>query len=303
MASTTNFLLFKVTVEPYENDDESYVNLTEMLDDPKPSYEAMTSGGDRFELDGTIRKTHNIYYGTFCLVQTNELPTIVRVGSEPEDLLNGEDDSTGLGHYTSFFYDPSREMIGVQSNRNGISANGIAMFFKRNYYTKAVYFEYVINPAELARLNNITQINSFEISIAKLQNADAFGHANDQVAFKEITAIADSTNANVFRLYFGVGYEKESSLTKSSILKYARSIMRKRQDTNVTKIEVRGREGDEEFIQIIDLINNKIKLVVSLPRTRSANRIYVERIITNVLAEYNNILPDLNNYKVKAKQQ
>lgn len=299
MSGTTHFLLYRVTIEP-NDDDDSFENFKQILDTPLETYEGLMFRGNKFQLDGTIRKTQGIYYGTFCLIQTSELPIKAKFGQEPEDLLS-DDEDTGLGHYTSFFFDSSNNMIAVQNNRNGISANGIAAFFKRNYIFRDIQFEHVINPAELARLDNLTQIKSFEISIAKLENGAAFSKDTDSLSFKEVTKMADSTKANVFRLYLGVGYEKEDSLLKGGVKQYIRSLLGKQNVNNITKIEVRGRENDEESLEIIDLINNKIRFTVTLPKARSVNRGYVQKLVTSGITEYQKILPDLESFKIKAK--
>jgi hypothetical protein len=299
MAATTSFLLFKVTIEPYDTD--SYETLQEILDDPKDAYTLMAHDGDQFGLDGLVRKTQGLYYGTFCLVQTQELPQKRKIGEEPEDLFDDDDADVGLGHYTSFFYDSANAMICIQSNRSGISANGIAHFFRRNYHIKDILFEFVINPADLARLDGLTQLNSFEISIAKLQDAQAFSKNSTNASFNELVSIADNTQANTFRLYFGIGYQRNDSLVKAKVRRYLQSVINHQENNNVTKIEIRGREGDEENIQVFDLINNKIKLIVKLPRSRYVDRVYTKSLITKAIAEYQGILPELGTYKIKAK--
>lgn len=299
MSGTTHFLLYRVTIEP-SDDDESFENFKEILDHPRDKYQGMMHSVHKYQLDGIIRKTQGIYYGTFCLIQTSELPTKAKFGEEPEDLL-GDDEEIGLGHYTSFFFDSTNNMIAVQNNPNGISANGIAAFFRRNYEFRDIIFEHVINPDELAKLNNLTQIRSFEISIAKLENGQAFSKDTDSLSFKEVTKMADSTNANVFRLYLGVGYQKENTLSKGGIRKYINSILGKQAANNITKIEIKGREGDEESLEIIDLINNKIRFTVTLPKARSVNRGYVQKLVTSGITEYQKVLPALHSYKIKAK--
>ncbi|HEY4061196.1 MAG TPA: DUF6731 family protein [Puia sp.] len=299
MAATTTFVLYKATVKPYE--DDSYESLKEILDNPLDEYQPMARNGEVFGLEDKVRKTQGIYFGTFCLVQTRELPQKVKFGEEPEDLFDDDDDEVGLGHYTSFFYDSVNDMIGIQSNRNGISANGVAAFFRRNYNIHSILFELVINPADLARLDNLTQVHSFEVSIAKLQDAQAFGKNSKNASFKEFTTIADNTDANVFRLYFGIGYQRNDSLSKRNIRKYLQSIINNQGVSNVTKIEIRGREGDDDNIEVIDLINNKVKFIVTLPRSRYVDRVYTKSLVTKAISGYQTILPELNTYKIKAK--
>ena len=299
MSGTTTFILFRVTIEPKDKD--SFQNFQEILDTPLDEYQPMASNGNRFELEGKIRQTQGLYYGTFCLNQTQELPPIVKFGAAPKELLADEDDDTGIGHYTSFFYDPMHQMVGIQNNRNGISANGIAAFFKRNYEMRDILFEFVINPAELARLNNLTEISSFEVSIAKMENGSAFSSNSDSLTFRQATKVADDTNANVFKLFYGVGYQRGATLRKGSVIDYIKSILGKGAVNNITKIEIKGRETDDANMHVIDLINNKIKLIVTLPRARSINASYNQKIITKAIQEYKDIVPELKSYKIKAK--
>jgi len=297
---STYFHLYKLTVEPRA--DSVYTTFTELLNNPPVKPITLAKKGNPFQLEDKINKKNDIYTGTFCLIQKNELPPKAQFGKKPEKILDDEDDG-GLGHYTSFVYDSSNEVIAIQSNRNGINANELAAYFRRNYKVKEIILEIIINPDKLEELNRMTKISSFEVSIAKPQNGSFIGSGSKgKKSIDEINKIADDTNASVVRLSLGIGYSKDSSLKRSSILSYVRNLLSKTQHIDVKKIEVKGKEADNNHIEVLDLVTNKVVIEVKYTAPRSMSPGFLSYILNKVVDEYTNLKPRLDKvYKVKRK--
>jgi hypothetical protein len=298
MSNHSTFDLFKIS---FDNEDEDVLSFKKILDSPLEKYSKIAKNGNKIDLDGLIKKDGELYFGIFCLLQTTELPPKAKFGKEPTEILSEDDEDTGLGHYTLFIFDPTNEVIIIQRNRNGVSYNGIAYFFQRNYNVRNFEFEILINPAELKQLSKLSVINTFEFSIAKPESSTAFFDNTDSKSMKQIMRVADDTNANVLKIQFGIGYERSSSLKKSSIIDIARSLLKNKKE-DLQKIEIRGRETDESGIEMVDLINNRAKIIVPTPKVRSITRVYLVKIIKKAIEEYRKIKPDLDKvYKVKRK--
>ncbi|HVY75926.1 MAG TPA: DUF6731 family protein [Puia sp.] len=294
MASYT-FFLYQVDVT-IRNPDET-LSFEHILRNLPDSLQVLARNGNQFTLDERIRQTQGVYYGAFCLYQTTELPPKVKLGEEPEDLLS--DNDAGLGYYTAFFYDPTNNFIGVQVNQNGISASGIAYFFKRNSTAKEIDFRIVIDPEEFDKLDGLSHISNFDISIAKPVNASQFASTSDSATFKELMSLADKSGSGVLKMHLGTGYGK-SSLNKNVVKRIAKLLLRKATDYNVTKIEIKGRENEDDNQKVIDLINNKVKLTFIMAKQRSYNRSRVKAVITKAIEEYSNISSGLSRFAVKA---
>lgn len=296
---STYFHLYKITVEPRE--DSVYKTFQEILENPPVRPVTMAKNGNPFQIEGNIKKSGNVYTGTFCLIQKKELPTKAQFGKEPELIIDDEDDG-GLGHYTSFMYDSSNDVIAIQANRNGVSANGVASYFRRNYKVKDIALEIIINPDKLEQLLKMTTISSFQVSIARPENA-AFVNSTNKKAFSEMNTIADNTDANVLTLQIGVGYKRDSTLKKQSIFSYVRSLMSKNQTLDVRKIEIKGKEHEEDNVDTLDLITNKVFIPVVYKSPRTINPRFLNSILKQVIEQYAALKPKIDKtYKVKRSQ-
>jgi hypothetical protein len=294
--ATTHFFLYKITVEPKE--DSVHKTFSEILENPPVRQVTMAKKGNPFQLEGKIKKVNNLYYGTFCLIQKNELPTKAQFGKEPENIIDDEDEA-GLGHYTSFMYDSTNGVIAIQSNRNGASANGLAAYFRRNYKVRDITLEIIINPDELEKLEKMSTISSFQVSIAKPENG-TFAASGSKRSFSEINEIADKTNASILTLQVGIGYQKSSSLKRNSIISYVRSLLSRNQTLDVRKIEVKGRESDDDYIETLDLITNKVSIPITYTPPRTITPRFLSDILRKVIDNYSALKPKIDRvYKVK----
>lgn len=296
---STYFHLYKITIEPRE--DSVYKTFQEILENPPVRQVTMAKNGNPFQIEGNIKKSANIYTGTFCLIQKNELPTKAQFGKEPE-LIIGDDDDGGLGHYTSFMYDSTNDVIAIQTNRNGVSANGVAAYFRRNYKVKDITLEIIINPDKLEQLLKMTTISSFQVSIARPENA-AFVNLDNKKAFSEMNTIADNTDANILTLQLGIGYKRDATLKRQSIFSYVRNLLSKNQNLDVRKIEVKGKEHEDDNLDTLDLITNKVVIPVVYKSPRTINPRFLNSILKKVVDDYSTLKPKIDKtYKVKRKQ-
>lgn len=300
MATYTNYYMFQVNIDPY--DDSDFKTLKDMLDNLPDAGDRipLAKNGNKFDIYGDIRNRQSMYFGTFCLVQMNELPPRAKLGEAPIELDMDEDE--GLGHYTSFVYDSTNNIILIQSNRNGITANGIALFFSRNFSVRSIVFDVVINPSDIQRLEAMSEIRNVEISIARVQNGSIFNNGRRR-PISEMQQLGDATDANILKLTLGVGYDRSATLRKRSIISLVRDLLGFEQEGEVQKIIISGRETDESGIEMIDLITNKVIIKVILPAVRSISEISIQREINEVIRLYRDKKREVDNvYKVKSSQ-
>ena len=293
--SVTKFHLFKLTLEFRE--DTTYQKFEEILVEDPQVLHILAKNGNPFRLDGKVKKANHLYSGTFCLIQKNELPIKAYLDKDPEKLLDDTDEG-GLGHYTSFLYDSTNNIIAIQFNKNGISANGIISYFISNYKIKDIILEPIINPDKIEKLLEMSSISSFEISVARPENFTGFN--NSKLDFGEMNKIADITKASTIKLTVSVGYQKKASLDKNSIISYVNNLLGINQALEVKKIEIKGKETDEDNIQTLDLITNKVYIEVNYTSPRSINSSFMNKIIEKVIEQYIILKPDIDKfYKVK----
>lgn len=296
MRKEIKFDLFQVSVDFYEDSELS--TFEEILTNPPANPILLARNGNTFDIYDKVRKRGVLLVGTFCLVQMNELPPKARLGRAPEDL--GLDDDSGLGHYTSFIFDPGNNIIAVQSNRQGVSAVGITEYFSRNYRVKNISFDVIIDPADIRRLQNMTDIRQFDVTIAKTKHGNIFDQKKQSIG--QLVSATDGSNAGLLKLHLSAGYDKNSSLSLGWIRNMVRGLIGYADGGEVRKVEIRGREEDEDTLHVIDFLENKVKLMVSLPRSRSVSDSFIKATIKEAVNRYTEIKSELDRaYKVKRK--
>lgn len=301
----TKFFGYRFAIENNREEDEiQYRTLKDILDDPSDAPVPLQRAENFFTFDGQITKKNGLYLGAFSLIQTNNIPTKARLGEDPEDLFSDEDDDgLGLGHYTAFIYDPKYDIIMVQSNKNGVTANGMVAFFKRNFDIDNMEAEVLLSKEDLQKLDRLSIISSFEISLAKPTDAGDFGNAGN-ATFKRAVQFADEVEGNSLKIHVGMGYDRTASLKRGNLLNTVKSLLRispGEQHFKISKLEVKGRETDEDSLETLDLISNRAKIVVPLEHVRSFNPAQVERLLSAALDEYRAIRDTIPNCTLKMR--
>ncbi|PSL42798.1 hypothetical protein CLV51_11014 [Chitinophaga niastensis] len=293
--------MFQVAINPKV--DSEITTFKDMLDNMPEITQVMAKYGDKFDLLGKTTKRGRIYTGTFCLVQSNGLPPRAKLGELPHDLELEEDE--GLGHYTSFFYDPANNVILVQYNRNGITANGIAAYFKANFKDdiRKVEFRVLINPYDITKLQEMSEIKKVELSVAGITRGGILANDGVKRSFSELNDITDKTNATGMNLTLSVG-KAGGGIRRSVISQLFRSLINADTHGNIVKMEITGREEDEDALKVIDFLNNKVIIDVPLIRTRHLNEAAIRKIITDAISQYDLIKDEIAiSYRVKGAEE
>lgn len=295
--SSTKFQMFQVKITPkIDSEIASFQNMLDNMPDPRV---VMRKDGDDFDLIDGINKRRAIYYGTFCLVQNSDLPPRAKLGETPKDLELDEDE--GLGHYTSFFFDSSNDIILIQYNRNGITASGIAKYFKKNFKTeiRKIEFNVVINPSEIERLRRMGEVRSLELSVAGVRGGGILANDGVSRSVGELRSIADKTNADSISIKLTMGHTP-GTLRRNRIAAIFGNLLRADTHGDIKKMEITGKESDEDALETIDFITNKVVVAVALPRSRHFTLATIEKIVKDGIANYNEIKPEIDTvYKVR----
>lgn len=291
--------MFQVAITPSANGNNDYA-FHDLLDNLPEDRIPMAKNGNKFDLYGEIQRRRNgIYSGTFSLIQASEIPPKARLGEEPED-LDLEDDE-GLVHFTSFIYDSTNSIILVQNNRNGITASGIAAYFQRNFSheIRKIEFRVVINPAGIEKLQEVSEIRKMNLTIAGVEGGGILANDGVKRAVGELSSFADTSNAHTVNISLSMGYN-QGSLNRNLIQRLFRAIGRSDQYGTVTKMEIVGRESDEDALRTIDFITNKVIIDVPLRNYRHYNDTVITRVITDSIGQYDLIRGEITTtYRVK----
>lgn len=286
-------------VELVQSDEQNPIVFEDMLAADPDTFTPLKKEGNEFGLHAKpTRHRNGLYSGVFSLIQVNNIPPVAKRGKAFTQMQLEEDE--GLGHYTSFVYDPSNQIIIVQNNRNGITASGVAAYFKYNFRgdIRRIELKVVINPTDLTQLASVNSIRKVNLSIAGLENGGILANDGVRRSVGELRTLADNTRAQVIQISLGIGYG-EGSLNGNVVKNIIRSLTRADDYGSIKKLEIVGRDSDEEALKTIDFITNKVIIDVTLERTRHLNERTIERLIREAINSYQLIKPDIASFRVK----
>lgn len=214
--------------------------------------------GDNFKIE------KDIILGTVCHAQMIDIPPKIDTTTNKLEQLP-LDPSQGLGYATSFLYDTKTSIIAIESNKNGVSLSGLLELIEFNLKCDVIRSEIVLDPADFEKLNKWDQITKLVYRIARVENGEIF--KSQKRAVGEAISIADSTGAIVIETVQSVGKMRSATLAKQTVLQLVRDLLPFRDNKEVTKLEVTGR-GENENLRPIDFIKNRIRLKITIEKTR-----------------------------------
>ncbi len=219
-------------------------------------------------LRGKLHSDKNgLVYGTLIHNQKNDIPFTFDDATQVGTPLEIED-GKGLGYETSFIFDPETCIVMIESVKNGVGIGSFCNFFEKNLNVPGLEYAVVINPSEINKLNSMTSITKFEVKVANLQSGDIFGGKN--VSAKQVMNAADDTNTDILEMVLSVGYNRDSSLSLRTIKAYVRDFLKLKSEDKkeLKKLLVSGKEGDDSKTDTIDLIQQRMKDGIWVPRVR-----------------------------------
>lgn len=285
MAQKTSFFdLFVMTVK---NDREEDMNLGDLLLNQPIRYKVSGSEGSIILLD-KFRNSDGMIVGTVAHNQHLNLPSY-----HDDDTGDTGDlpipDTAGLAHSTILLYDPILKILAVESKQKGVSITQVCRLFERNYSLAYIHSELVINPLQMVRIDNLTEMTSFNIRVAKVTGGELL--TSSTASNNQIINAAHETNANILEVKLGMGYSRNSGLNRARIREFIRSFLPFIDPTGgeVERLEVRGYDEtiDDDKIQVIDLVQNRERIKIQYESTRFDGQQLLNQKYGLLLTRYN----------------
>lgn len=167
----------------------------------------------------------------------------------------------GLGEETSFLFTPQHSVLILQVNRDGVRGGGLAEYFTRMAAVD-VTLEPVVDPEVLRRLGGMELIRSLEFKVAAGNNLEADRRANR--TFRDAADLMDRFNGVQIDVLLNRGHHR-GLLNSARVRSFITSALqlRRRDQREVTKLRIGGREAEGAPYEVLDLIEHRI--VVTRP--------------------------------------
>lgn len=183
----------------------------------------------------------------------------------------GADES--FAHETAMLYDPNAELAFVESTQGGMGPGAIASYFAAFAGDRT---EYLLLPrlddgagARARRHETIRTIRSLfiQVSIGPVTAADR------EAGTGVLKAFANDYSASSINVEIKAGRGKRDSLLTDSIKSTINALLGRSDETAITKLQVKGRQHDDDPYEIIDLIQHREKRDVPLPVDSSVRKV------------------------------
>ena len=154
---------------------------------------------------------------------------------------------------TSMLYDPQLQIAFVESSLTGMRYGALARYFREFSDPRTEYLMYPrIDDDAAARARRFQTIRGFTMHV----RAGAITDADHQAGVDPFKVVAEEFGAGVFKLEFRAGRRRDESLVPQRVWRAVDAF----NDTNsssVSKLELYGREHDDEPLEPIDLIQHR----------------------------------------------
>jgi hypothetical protein len=227
-----------------------------------------------------IRLQESHKYGRLWI---GDMVRIRMTGIPPKTKLNGEqddldlDDDEGLGEATAFLFDPDLSILVLQRNHYAVSPGGFAHYFAKKGTVMYIDLKPVLRLDAMARLATMRLHRRLEISVAGLQNVGPLRQLRDAgVGVSSLIDISRELNGPKVSILVSMGHEQGSLERVMDFVRDARATFSNeaRRGAHITKIVISGKEGEDEPLEIIDLIEDRMidLMPVSVSRDHEKSR-------------------------------
>jgi len=229
---------------------------------------------------GIIRLRHHgnregFIFGDIMRIRQDE-PTIV-ASTNGDETAVAEGDDEGLGVTNAFLYSPDRKVLLYQRNRSGVSAARASYYFQQMaHIDHAILFNPVLGEDVHNKLRSLGAANMLRVKMAPGRVAQDLGE--DGPLFQVVKA-AREMESPVVDIKFSLGKGRRGSLSLGNIFNAIRWTEAKRAEgMTVDALELIAREEGCEKVEVLDLLEAKLKFSISVESTKLIEAFYERRI-------------------------
>ncbi|MCP1119067.1 DUF6731 family protein [Robbsia andropogonis] len=172
----------------------------------------------------------------------------------------------GFGEETSALFDEARNVILIQYNHHGVRSGIVKNYFSLCAHDQDQVGSYEFNirmddqaDVRFAQKQIITKLH-FKIAPPRMSNAQRGGN----VSLQRSIELSDNLNAASIEVVISAARDTNASLSFRNATAFARKLMGMRADAGdpepvITKLEVAGRDGAAEPLDVVDLLKPKLE--------------------------------------------
>lgn len=235
-----------------------------------------------------IYRNPGFLYGSMSRIQTSNIPSKRNPNSAQSTPIEFSSPQEGLEHATCFVFDLATNIVGFENLQQGVSVDDFLLFVQSNVGFQVIK-EIVIANNVQDFLNNLNDVSLLNIKVAGINSSQAFTNV-EASSLSEILALSNRTNG--YNIEVVISKERGNEQTMNldivkGMVSGIMSVFSKRPET-VKKAVVKGRSDFEEgnTLKEIDLVQNKLMDILSVPNERSITAESIMNRVTSLSALY-----------------
>lgn len=224
----------------------------------------------------SYRMEGNIRIGSATKINTLTLPSKANIRVPGVQSLGLADDE-GVANLTAFVIDPVNLAVVMQRNSQGVRAGSFVHLLENLLGISDIGLNIMLETDVVNKLNRMQFFSKFTVRIA---NPTAPQNYED-VAVRESAQIAQYYNARDIKLELGIGSgQNRGPLAIQRIKATINKLLNAREETKLQSLVVRGKENDDDRIEPLDLIQQRLSCEIDVPITsRSLQQDMLERAV------------------------
>jgi hypothetical protein len=212
--------------------------------------------------------------GEILRIRMDNIPTKADLAGKIEEFNLADDE--GIGEQSAFIYHPDTNILLLQSNKHGVSPGNFAQYFELIIGSNtSIYIDPVIQEDALQRLESMSKVKKFDISIAALEDMSIFNNCGLE-EFANLTTVYQAPSINI---ELKVSRKKNSSLPLEKVRNAAKSLLgiSAQNQSQVKKIRISG-SSDEDDSLYVDLLKDRMRESIQINASKNQRNIsYVKR--------------------------
>lgn len=250
----------KILYFTVQRDNNERRSLLEIIQNVNSGFEGNNRNCDFYGNPIRLQEMHlsdehqGLIIGDMVKIRLDDFPPKTKINGEQEDVEL--DDDEGFGESTAFIFDSNINVLIMQRNRTAVTESGFAKYFtEKGRTSSAILLNPILKDNALERIENLSEYRKFEITLSDTNSLS--GQAKIGHTLSKMVDYSNIFNGQKVSIIVSMGH-KRGSLTNIKTL--ARNLIELSSNCygNVEKVQISGKEGSGDPIEIIDLLEFKV---------------------------------------------
>ena len=212
-----------------------------------------------------LTKRDDLVYGLVVKIRMRDVPVLARLDGYVGDLPLRPDE--GVGEETSFLYSARHNILAMQRNGHGTRASTFLAYLEYITRVEPLELQAVLGEDAMRTLRRMTVIRRFEVRLANRESPEDLrgrGLSIDRM----IDLLSHFAAARIDVSLGMTGEPRFKTMNIGNVLDAALSLLRLRSedDRRVTRLRVLGKSEENEPLEVLDLIENRMREEVPVER-------------------------------------